>query len=432
METTIQCPSCDQGPQVGQGWTVQQVDCPLCSKPFITPAFAPVPRVQEQTAAATRPRLWNPLNPVFRTLLYYIDWRSFGDERGIRNVLGWLTLLTAFAVSSHGGESNRSTMAILVEQAPNASAWVLSPLEEAVPGTIRQNLLSLQEDILDEGKTTPRAPLVVYSAAFQLCNGMIVALDERNAALVAAGFTIALADEKSTVKSQALDARRNYLMSWPQYSRESDQRRSLERDAANKAAVLKERPKLDWAARVSKLRLNLDKLYTAFRAELRRDPAVLAAIVSAKDDAPKRDLIPDQTISTISSAPVTSSSTTVEIHANNDGVRIGPVKAGQTISLQYVSGKWKAFGRLATSNPDDRTPGISGDDHDRSRLAIAKARIDAEPGEVIAVVPGGTATEPFLYRFATDCENVVLRINTGSDQPGNPGSVVYSYTLKSM
>ena len=51
--------------------------------------------------------------------------------------------------------------------------------------------------------------------------------------------------------SQALEARRNYLISWPQYARENAQRAEFKSQALNNAAVMAERPKLEWSQRTA-------------------------------------------------------------------------------------------------------------------------------------------------------------------------------------
>jgi formylglycine-generating enzyme required for sulfatase activity len=73
--------------------------------------------------------------------------------------------------------------------------------------------------------------------------------------------------------NQALEARRNYLMSWPQYEREVQQRSDLLRvnEAADKRKVelALQDMKLDWAKRVETMRSSLDAFYVKLRAALR-------------------------------------------------------------------------------------------------------------------------------------------------------------------
>ncbi len=77
---------------------------------------------------------------------------------------------------------------VLKDQAPNAIEWTLAPLEQAVPGDIRQNLTFLREDLLDEGKQQPKASADAYTLAAQICQTVLAALEERNQTLARAGF----------------------------------------------------------------------------------------------------------------------------------------------------------------------------------------------------------------------------------------------------
>jgi len=158
---------------------------------------------------------------------------------------------------------------ILKAQAVNAKAWALAPLDEAVPNDIRQNLTLMREDLVDEGKAKPAAPIAAYSAAWQLCNALLAALDERDAARVAAGYRTAQAQANQRVTSQALESRRNYQMSWPQHAREQDQRSELQRQSGNRVALAGKAQKVAWATRCERLGANLDKLYAQFRAAMR-------------------------------------------------------------------------------------------------------------------------------------------------------------------
>jgi hypothetical protein len=160
----------------------------------------------------------------------------------------------------------------LSQQAPNASAWVLAPLDAGVPPDIRQNVTYLREDLLDEAAKKPKASPEAYKVGEQLCNTMIAALDERDRTLARAGFHAVEANARTGVSSQALEARRNYKMSWPQFAREESQRAELKSQAVNSAAVMAERPKLEWSQRIDQIRPTLDALYKQFRAALRQSP----------------------------------------------------------------------------------------------------------------------------------------------------------------
>jgi len=170
-------------------------------------------------------------------------------------------------------ESAPACIDILKAQALNAKEWALAPLDETVPSDIRQNLTLLREDLVDEGKAKPRAPIAAYSAAWQLCNALLGALDERDKARVAAGYRAAQANANQSNTSPALEARRNYMMSWPQHARETDQRTELQRQSGARVAVAGEAQKVAWSTRSATLRANLDKLYAQFREALRQSPA---------------------------------------------------------------------------------------------------------------------------------------------------------------
>ncbi|HEY1053299.1 MAG TPA: hypothetical protein VGE39_26190 [Prosthecobacter sp.] len=154
--------------------------------------------------------------------------------------------------------------------APNATEWALAPLDESVPPNVRQNLVYLREDLLDEHKQKPKAVTDAYKAAHHLCSSMVSALDEREVARVHAGYRAAQADASQKVSTQALDARRNYMTSWPQYQRDESQRAALRQQQGAEADVKKERIKVEWAARTTTLRASLDALYAQFRAALRQ------------------------------------------------------------------------------------------------------------------------------------------------------------------
>jgi len=158
----------------------------------------------------------------------------------------------------------------LSQQAPNAIEWALAPLDQSVPGDIRQNLTTLREDLLDEAKANPKAGPEAYAAGRQLCDTLMAALDERDATLVRVGYRAAQANANTRVTSQALEARRNYKMSWPQYAREQNQAAEIFRQQMNNANLTKELPKVEWSNRTAVLRKTLDVLYAKYREALRQ------------------------------------------------------------------------------------------------------------------------------------------------------------------
>ncbi len=86
--------------------------------------------------------------------------------------------------------------------------------------------------------------------------------------------TVIAAQAGISGSNQALNARRNYMMSWPQYAREQAQRSELLRQGSAGAQVRKELPKVEWSTRTTALRKTLDDLYAKFREALRQSPAV--------------------------------------------------------------------------------------------------------------------------------------------------------------
>ncbi len=151
---------------------------------------------------------------------------------------------------------------------------MLAPLDAGVPPDIRQNVTYLREDLLDEAAKKPKASPEAYKIGEQLCNTMIAALDERDRTLARAGFRAVEAQARTGVTSQALEARRNYKMSWPQFAREESQRAELKSQANNSAAVMAAKPKLEWSQRTHQIRPSLDALYKQFRAALRQSEVV--------------------------------------------------------------------------------------------------------------------------------------------------------------
>jgi serine/threonine protein kinase len=163
-----------------------------------------------------------------------------------------------------------SVIEVFSRESQNLMAWVLSPLEEAVPPDIRQKLTYVREDLIDEGKTKPTSSLDAYRAAYYLCEVLLTALNERDQTRVAAGFRAAQSAAAQPIGSQAFDARRNYLMSWPQFDREQSQRTALSQQNQARTAVSGEAQKVAWANKVERLRVSLDARYRSFRDAMRK------------------------------------------------------------------------------------------------------------------------------------------------------------------
>ena len=205
----------------------------------------------------------------------------------------FLAALVGIALSSVStGVAADSPRETLSREAPNASAWAVSALDETVPPEIRRNLTFLREDLLDEGKAASSANAVSYKTGCELCNALIVTLDERERACVRAGFRTAQANAATKVTSADLEARRNYLMSWTQYSREQSQRTEIARQQNNQVSLAKEQIRVDWAEHAGILRRQLDELYRRYRDALRQDTGSPLVESSTVNFTPKRPAAP--------------------------------------------------------------------------------------------------------------------------------------------
>jgi hypothetical protein len=105
MQYIITCPSCQQQLTVNPGWEGQQVNCPLCSAPFVMPSPPPVAvavpismPVVERIEPAPKPILWNPtaaanwslfFGPVFGTALHYVNWVTLGESKKAEQASKW-------------------------------------------------------------------------------------------------------------------------------------------------------------------------------------------------------------------------------------------------------------------------------------------------------------------------------------------------------
>lgn len=198
-------------------------------------------------------------------------WRRLNDEfKPLLHMMANASTIQILPTAALTLDPNQPLLDTFSQLAPNASAWVLAGLDEGVPPNVRQNLAYIREDLLDEYKQKPKASQEAYKLAHQLCTTMINALDERDQTLVRAGFRAVQADASISGTNQALEVRRNYMMSWPQYAREQAQRAELIRQGAAGAHVGKALPKVEWSTRTAKLRKTLDDLYAQFREALRQ------------------------------------------------------------------------------------------------------------------------------------------------------------------
>lgn len=167
-------------------------------------------------------------------------------------------------------DGDKTRIEVLKEQGPNCAEWALAPLDEAIPENIRQNLVRLREDLLDEGKSEEaKSGPEAYKQASLYCDKILTALDQREMARAKVGYRSAQADANRATGNSALNARRNYKMSWPQYAREESQRAALRTHEVDKASVNKEGIRVEWSDKASKMRVYLDTLYRKFRELLR-------------------------------------------------------------------------------------------------------------------------------------------------------------------
>lgn len=112
MQYKITCPACHQQLTVNPGWEGQQVNCPLCTAPFVMPGppepfVAQAPKESKVIAPPPPPKLWNPnaaanwsvlFGPVFGTAIHYLNWSVLKDEAKTASALKWL--YAAVVVSS--------------------------------------------------------------------------------------------------------------------------------------------------------------------------------------------------------------------------------------------------------------------------------------------------------------------------------------------
>lgn len=200
-----------------------------------------------------------------------------------------LLLATAFL---SGADAEVSPLVVLAQESPNATAWVLSPLDKVVPAIIRENLTLLREALLDEGKTSPRTSLNAYRSGYQLCNGLIAALDERDKSLVGAGMAVTQTQITAAGSTQEMKARRNYLMSWPQYHQEEANAEQQKDRVLNAISVTNNRQNDEWKTRTAQMRIGLDANYSTYRDVLRADPVIVQALAEPRPQVsvfPKAD-----------------------------------------------------------------------------------------------------------------------------------------------
>ncbi|MEZ5385372.1 MAG: DUF1080 domain-containing protein [Prosthecobacter sp.] len=252
-----------------------------------------------KTASIRRPGEWNEIEVSaighrYSVSINGVEVNTFVGSRGLAGYIGienhvsgavrWRNIRIKDMSGTHGipGQSpsaapiaaiqtdaNQPRIEVIKDQGPNAAEWALTPLDEAIPADIRQNLTFLREDLLDEGAKAAKSKPEAYKLASDYCDKLLTALDQRELARVNAGYRAAQADANRATSTQALNARRNYQMSWPQYAREESQRSALRESETDKADVKKERLKVEWVTRATQMRSYLDNLYRQLREAMR-------------------------------------------------------------------------------------------------------------------------------------------------------------------
>lgn len=158
---------------------------------------------------------------------------------------------------------------VFTREAQNLIAWAVAPLETTIPADVGRNITFIREDLIDEGRAKPVATLAAYRAAYYLCEELQNALQAREQARVAYGYSSAQATANQSTQTQPLTARRSYLMSWPQYEREESQRTAQQMQNTANIVVANEAAKVAWTKQATRQRNALDLRYRAFRSALR-------------------------------------------------------------------------------------------------------------------------------------------------------------------
>lgn len=178
-------------------------------------------------------------------------------------------------------ETPHSSLNILSSQYPNISKWLLSPLNVKVPVEIEGKIMLLREAVLDEGYDLPEEDRQAHIHAVKLCESLSHGFTERRKKQVAASLRIAQRTSYTPLHNQALDARRNYLMSWPQYEREVQQRLVLLQYRNDANMVASKKAEQEWLTKSLRLQKNASRHYRQMRHKMREsgnknEPAKIA------------------------------------------------------------------------------------------------------------------------------------------------------------
>jgi hypothetical protein len=175
----------------------------------------------------------------------------------------------------------------LSARAPNAIAWVTSQLEVAMPNELRENFILHRENILDY-QDIHQYDKKILDSAVVLCTAIINAVDERESTQLLAKLHVSKATSNFPLSNQALEARRNYKMSWPQFTRELEQREVLRVKQQHQGEVELHAQQAKWTKRAVFIRRSLDMHYSNFR-EAKRD-AGMSPVKAEQGSKPESDM----------------------------------------------------------------------------------------------------------------------------------------------
>lgn len=116
----------------------------------------------------------------------------------------------------------------------------------------------------------------------------------------------------------------------------------------------------------------------------------------------------------------------IKIKANDPmGGRVGAVHAGQTITVQYVEGRWS---ENAQDNGDPKGWASPDDNGTGSHSCTGLYAVAGGETTLLTEIPAGTKDRPFHYRFDKTYGRVLLRIRDPSVED-NLGEVTYAVSL---
>ena len=164
--------------------------------------------------------------------------------------------------------SNINPIDLLAQEGPNLIAWVSSPLNVKIPEDLRPNILLLRENMLD-GQANNEKAKAMNAAGAELCDKLISSIDMKEKQQINAKLKVAQEKSRSLLTNQALEERRNYKMSWPQYEREVRQREVLAENKDDSVEVRTHELEVKWTVTAGDIRKSLDVKYSQFRAAMR-------------------------------------------------------------------------------------------------------------------------------------------------------------------